>query len=70
VRGGTHVEMIAGMIVDKISEEIKRKHKKLNVERRTIKQSLWIMYNATIENPTFSSQTKDTLTSHPRTFGF
>ena len=32
-------------------------------------QNLWLFVNSVIENPTFDSQTKETLTSQPKTFG-
>jgi DNA topoisomerase-2 len=62
--------MIASILIDKITDEIKRKHKNLEVPRKQIKQCLWVFYNAQIYNPAFDSQTKETLTSHPKTFGF
>lgn len=70
VKGGTHVELVASILIDKIIEEIKKKHKNLEVSRKQVKQSLWVFFTAQIENPAFDSQTKETLTSHPRTFGF
>lgn len=55
LRGGTHVEKIANQISDKIITEIKKQHKKLEFNKKFVKQSLWIFVNAQIENPAFSS---------------
>ena len=48
---------------------IQKKHKKLEVKKPQVKQNLWLFVNSQIENPAFDSQTKETLTSNPRSFG-
>lgn len=68
-RGGTHVNMIAEQIVEKIQEQIKKKHKDLTIKPYQIKSHLWIFVNSLIENPAFDSQTKETLTTKPSQFG-
>ena len=50
-------------------EVIKKKHKKLQLKPYQVKQNIWIFLNCLIENPCFDSQTKETLTSRPNTFG-
>lgn len=50
-------------------EVIKKKHKKIEVKPFQIKQGLWVFINCQVENPNFDSQTKETLTSKPTTFG-
>lgn len=61
--------MIAEQIVEKIQEQIKKKHKDLTIKPYQIKSHLWIFVNSLIENPAFDSQTKETLTTKPSQFG-
>lgn len=68
-RGGTHVNAIADQIVDKIQEQLQKRHKKIQVKNHQIKQNLYIFVRALIINPTFDSQTKETLTKKPSQFG-
>jgi DNA topoisomerase-2 len=37
VRGGTHVEVVAAQICDKLIEAISKKHKNLEVNRKQVK---------------------------------
>lgn len=60
-RGGSHVDYITNQIVEQIQEKIKKKDKDLAVKPFQIKAHLWIFLNCLIENPTFDSQTKETL---------
>jgi DNA topoisomerase-2 len=69
VRGGTHVNYVTEQITEKILETIKKKHKDLNLKPFQIKNHLWIFLNALIENPSFDSQTKETLTTKATNFG-
>ena len=48
---------------------IKKKNKDLNVKPQHIKDNLLIMVKSTIVNPSFDSQTKDTLTTPVSKFG-
>lgn len=41
----------------------------MDVKRPQVKQNLWLFINCQIENPAFSSQTKELMTSHARNFG-
>ena len=52
-----------------IKEKIERKKKSLSVKLGNIKSQLWLFVNCLIENPSFSSQTKETLTTPPKEFG-
>lgn len=45
------------------------KNKKLVIKPHQIKQHLWVFVNTLIENPSFDSQTKDTLTTRAVDFG-
>jgi DNA topoisomerase-2 len=67
-RGGKHVEYIVKQITSKMVELIKKK-KKAEVSESFIKDNLMVFVNATIVNPTFDSQTKETLTTLPKNFG-
>ena len=69
-RGGTHVNYIVDMIVKNlISDHILKKNKNVKVSPALIKESLVFYINSVIENPAFSSQTKDTLTTKVANFG-
>jgi len=67
-RGGKHVEYITNQIVRKLAELIKKK-KKVDVKPNTIKEQLMIFLRCDIENPSFSSQTKDELGTAVANFG-
>ena len=67
-RGGKHVEYITNQIVRKLAELIKKK-KKVDVKPNTIKEQLMVFLRCDIENPSFSSQTKDELGTAVANFG-
>ena len=68
-KGGKHVDYCVEKIIKVIQEKIVKKDKNLNIKPQHIKQHLWIFVNCLIENPVFSSQTKETLTSKKEDFG-
>jgi DNA topoisomerase-2 len=68
-KGGTHVNMIADQITKNVIEAINKKNKGATVKPAQIKNHMWIFVNALIENPTFDSQTKETLTLPASKFG-
>ena len=69
-RGGKHVDYVADQIVSKLAEIIKKKNKHgVNVKPFQIKNHIWIFVNCLIENPTFDSQTKETMTLQAKSFG-
>lgn len=75
-RGGTHVSAVVDQLTDRISEQIKKKHKvfpsliqDLAVKPFQIKNNLAVFVNCLIENPAFDSQTKDTLMTKADKFG-
>ena len=60
-RGGTHVEYIANQIKTKLVEYFKKK-KRMTIKPQIIKNQLKLFINAyKIPNPSFDSQTKETL---------
>ena len=69
IDGGSHVDHVILPIIKKCSEEIQAKHKNITVKPQYVKDSLFVFINSTIENPTFSSQTKDKHTTRVSEFG-
>ena len=69
IDGGSHVDHIILPIIKKCTEEIQAKHKNITVKQQYVKDSLFIFINCIIENPTFSSQTKDKHTTRVSEFG-
>ncbi|CCE62443.1 hypothetical protein TPHA_0C02900 [Tetrapisispora phaffii CBS 4417] len=68
--GGTHVNYIADQIVRKVGEVLKKKkNNKKNVKPFQIKNNMFIFINALVENPAFTSQTKEQLTTRVKDFG-
>lgn len=68
-KGGTHVNYVADIVISHVMEAIKKKNKKIQVKPHQIKQHLWIFVNCLIDNPTFDSQTKETMTLKKDSFG-
>ena len=71
MRGGTHVNAVADMISGELLEAANKKVKKegMQIKPFQIKNYLWLFVNSLIENPSFDSQTKETLTTKPAQFG-
>ena len=69
VKGGKHVEYITNQITKKLAEMIGKKKKGVQVKPQHIKDQLFVFVNCTIVNPTFDSQTKETLTTPASKFG-
>jgi DNA topoisomerase II len=67
-RGGKHVDYIAKQFVKKLNAHIYKK-RKVEVKDTFIKENLMLFINCVISNPTFDSQTKETLTSNQKDFG-
>jgi len=67
-KGGKHVDYILNQIVKKLTPLIEKKTKK-TIKPNNIKDNLFIFLRSTIINPSFDSQTKDYLTTHPNKFG-
>lgn len=68
--GGTHVEYITDMIIKTlINDYIKKKNKDVKVSNNLIKENLIFFIDSIIDNPSFSSQTKDTLKTPVKEFG-
>jgi DNA topoisomerase II len=67
-KGGKHVEYVMGQLLRKLAAYIKTK-KKVDVKSATIKEQLALFLRCDVENPAFSSQTKDELTTTSANFG-
>lgn len=67
-RGGRHVDYIAKQISKGVVDYIKKK-KKIDVKEHVVKDNMMIFVNSVIVNPSFDSQTKETLTTPKSKFG-
>lgn len=69
-RGGKHVDYVADQVISKVIELVKKKNgKNTTLKPHQLKTHLWVFVNCLIENPTFDSQTKDTMTLQSKNFG-
>jgi DNA topoisomerase-2 len=68
--GGTHVNYIADQICNRLLEHVKKKNKGgAQLKLAQIKNHIFLFVNAQIVNPTFTSQTKEQLTTKVTAFG-
>jgi DNA topoisomerase-2 len=69
-KGGSHLNYISNQIVDKVIDNIlsQPKYKTLKIKPHQIKENLTIFVNAVIEDPSFSSQAKEELTTKASLF--
>ena len=69
---GTHIRAVVDRVVKIIQEGVAKKYSKDKVKVRpnTVKDHLTFVVSATIGDPTFSSQTKEHLTTPYKSFGF
>lgn len=68
-KGGSHERHVIDQIVGNLSDQIKKKHKDLKFKNSQIKDNITLFIKSTIEDPSFSSQIKEELTSKLSTFG-
>jgi DNA topoisomerase-2 len=68
-QGGTHVEYIVNQIVKYLTNYIQTKKKIQHVRPSVIKDNLTIFINSVVEDPSFTSQTKDYLCTKPDLYG-
>ena len=66
--GGTHVDYITDQIVKYLQAQMKKRVKQ-DLKTRSVKDQLCIFLKCHIENPSFSSQTKERLTTKVSEFG-
>lgn len=67
--GGTHVDYVLNQILSQMREYFQKKHK-VDVKPSELKNHMVIFLNATVVNPSFSSQTKEKLITEIKDFGF
>jgi DNA topoisomerase-2 len=67
-KGGTHVDAVTNQVVSHITDYLETK-KKCKTKNSTVKEHLGVFLVSLIENPSFSSQTKETLTTKASAFG-
>ncbi len=67
-KGGTHVDAVTSQVVTGVVEYLETK-KKVKVKPSLVRETLGIFVTALIENPSFTSQTKETLTTKLSAFG-
>lgn len=69
------MDYVADMIVSKTIDNIRKKvgsnkgKNTINVKPFQVKNHMWVFVNSLIENPTFDSQTKETMTLQSKSFG-
>ena len=69
-KGGTHVNHVVDKFVPKILEKVESKNRGgMKPQPFHIKNHLWVFINCLVENPSFDSQTKETLTTKVDQFG-
>lgn len=69
IRGGKHVDYILNQILSKFKKLIEDRKKIPNIKTSTIKENIFIFLNATIINPSFTTQTKEFLSTNIKDFG-
>ncbi len=69
-KGGSHVNHVVDKVLKNlIDNHIKKKNKDIKISPSILKENLVFFITAVIENPSFDSQTKETLTTEPKEFG-
>jgi len=67
-KGGTHVDAIVNQITNHVVDYLENK-KKIKVKNSIVKDQLAVFVVGLVENPSFTSQTKETLTTKLSAFG-
>ena len=67
-KGGTHVDAIFSQVVNHVVEYLETK-KKIKVKPGLVRDNLAVFVTSMIENPSFTSQTKESLTTKQSAFG-
>lgn len=71
MKGGKHVDYVANAIAKKLADLIQDRKKDAGsaIKPQHIKENMFLFLLATVPNPTFDSQTKETLTTPASKFG-
>lgn len=71
--GGAHVKYVTDQVVKQLTETISNRRllgkKKLMVKPQEVRNNMFLFVNCLIENPAFTSQTKENMTTKPLQFG-
>jgi DNA topoisomerase-2 len=67
--GGNHVDYVVSQIIKKLEIIIIKKYKEAKIKSNTIKDNLVIFLESVVDNPAFTSQTKETLKTKISDFG-
>ena len=70
-RGGTHVNAIVQQVTKRIVDKLTKDYSELadNISQAMVRRHICVFVNCLIENPSFDSQMKESLTSSPSSFG-
>lgn len=68
-QGGTHINYITTQLAEEVSTHIAKKHKNLKIKPAQIKENITLFIECVVEDPAFSSQTKEFLTSKVSSYG-
>jgi DNA topoisomerase-2 len=66
--GGTHVDYILNQVIVELRDFFQKKHK-VDIKPSELKSHIFFFLNATVVNPSFSSQTKEKLITEIKDFG-
>ncbi|BAA96596.1 putative topoisomerase II [Oryza sativa Japonica Group] len=69
LKGGTHVDYVTELITTHLMNLLNEHYEECNFNVDDVKRYLWVFLNVIIDNPTFDSQTKETLTTPPGRLG-
>ena len=67
--GGTHIDHVVRQLINKVTDKILLKNPNSQVKANFIREHMFVFVKATIENPSFSSQTKTECTTKVQNFG-
>lgn len=67
--GGKHVDFILNQIISKLKILIEKRKRIKDIKTSALKDNIFLFLRATVKNPQFNSQTKETLTTQSKDFG-
>ena len=69
LKGGKHVDYMTNMVVRKLIDLVGKRKKDVDIKPQHIKDNMMVFVRATVVNPSFDSQTKETLVTPSSKFG-
>ncbi|KAH8741791.1 hypothetical protein FG386_001365 [Cryptosporidium ryanae] len=70
IKGGTHISYILDPLINAILKRVQTKNKGgIDIKNHHVKSHIWIFVKCLIVNPSFDSQTKETLTTKTSKYG-